>query len=404
MKVLIFAGTAEGHSLFDELRGHGLAVHACVATDYAKNLMGSDIEQVVADRMTVAEMVAHIRDNGFQLVVDATHPYAVAVTENIRAACTELSVEYLRLLRQSCAAEETAENVHSFGTLAEAVDFLAKRQGRILSTIGSKELPGLCALADYGERVVARLLPMSKAIAKCEEMGFSKLVCMQGPFSYEMNLAMLRQYDCKFLLTKDTGAAGGFAEKLQAAKAAGAEVVIIDRPTAETGYSYQQIKAILLQRCGIAEKKPTRFPLFIDIEGKDIVVIGGGTIATRRIKTLCGFACRVKVIAKQLSAEAAALAEQGIIEYHCKSFEPADIEAAALVVAATDDRAVNHLIGALAKTAGIPVSVADAAAECTFFFPAIINADKAVIGVAGDGSDHKAVAQTAAKIREMIEK
>lgn len=64
---------------------------------------------------------------------------------------------------------------------------------------------------------------------------------MQGPFSEELNIAMLHQFDCKYLVTKETGKAGGFEEKLHAAKAAGATLVLVGRPPEQKGYSYDEV-------------------------------------------------------------------------------------------------------------------------------------------------------------------
>ena len=87
-KLCVFAGTSEGRSLIEALTGRGAAITACVATEYGEVLLGSHSDvRVLAGRMNVEEMTALLRAEAFDAVVDATHPYADVVTQNIAAAC-----------------------------------------------------------------------------------------------------------------------------------------------------------------------------------------------------------------------------------------------------------------------------------------------------------------------------
>ena len=126
--------------------------------------------------------------------------------------------------------------------LEGAIAYFCTHPGRILSTVGSKELPALTQIEDYQKRIVARILPLPEAVQASTQLGFQgkNLICMQGPFSYEMNLATLKDYDCQYLLTKNTGRAGGLLEKLEAAETANAQTVLIDRPKQESGISVKE--------------------------------------------------------------------------------------------------------------------------------------------------------------------
>ena len=86
-----------------------------------------------------------------------------------------------------------------------------------------------------------------------------------------------------------------------------------------------------------------------------------------------------------------------------RPYAPGDLAGAELAVSATDDRAVNHGVGEEARSLGIPVSVADAPEECTFFFPAVCTGDNIVAGVAGRGDDHARTARAAKAIRAVLE-
>ena len=105
-KICVFAGTSEGRALIEALSGRGASITACVATEYGEVLLGSHSDvRILAGRMNMEEMTALMRNESFDAVVDATHPYADVVTQNIAAACRETGANYLRLLRGSGMAE-----------------------------------------------------------------------------------------------------------------------------------------------------------------------------------------------------------------------------------------------------------------------------------------------------------
>ena len=116
-------------------------------------------------------MVAMLSQNAFDLVVDATHPYAEVVTENIAAACAETGTEYLRLLRDNGS---TAEKAVFVSDVAEAVKFLNGVEGNILLTTGSKELSKFSVLDGFKERVYARVLPMEESLQLCKGAGLAR--------------------------------------------------------------------------------------------------------------------------------------------------------------------------------------------------------------------------------------
>lgn len=405
-RLLLFAGTTEGRRLFHALEGLGIPVDISVATEYGGSLLdvgGYPNSRILVNRLSAEEMQALLHDNGYTLVVDATHPYAVEVTANIRKACEQEGVMYMRLLRPQAAGGD----VVACENLDEAVRYLAACEGNILSTIGSKELAALTRLEGYQKRVFARILPLPEAVEACVKLGFGgqNLICMQGPFSYEMNVAMLRQYHCRYLLTKDSGKAGGMDEKMQAAAAAGAKVIMVCRPMEQNGLSYEEVLQYIVKRwdssVNIPQKK-SHFPLFVPAAGKQVLVVGGGAIATRRVHTLCRFDWKVKVVAPQASSDICELADKGELTWLKRPFMPADLEDIFLVTAATDRREVNEQVAVLAKERGIYASIADCRDACSFYFPALIEHGDMVIGIVGDGYSHKAVSQTARQIREVL--
>lgn len=144
------------------------------------------------------------------------------------------------------------------------------------------------------------------------------------------------------------------------------------------------------------------FPLFVPTEGKCVLVVGGGTIATRRVKTLLRFSWKVTVVSPEASVELQALAHSGELLWERRRFCEADVLGMFLVVAATDRRDVNQTVGAAAKKAGCYVSVADAREECTCYFPAIAENRQVLAGIAGNGATHRETSRAAKRIRAAL--
>ena len=223
-KVLLFGGTGEGRALAEWMVARDIPHTVCVATEYGETLLPAGAEAHVG-RMDSGEMEALMRAGGYSLAVDATHPYAVEVTEH-----------------------DGGELCRRAKDMAGAADMLEQMPGHVLLTTGSKELhhfarPGLA------ERCYPRVLPMADSLERCLTLGFppKNIICMQGPFSRELNVALLRQYHIQTLVTKDTGGYGGFREKAEAAREAGCALLVVERPRRETGLTLEEIQKKLME-------------------------------------------------------------------------------------------------------------------------------------------------------------
>ena len=246
-KVMVFAGTTEGRELAEFLAGREIPAHICVATEYGEQLLprGKGLE-ISHERLTAEDMESLMKKKGIRMVLDATHPYAAEVTANIKSACEHAGVSYVRVLRENQKDNHMGDCVY-VDSVEEAVAFLEHTSGNILAATGSKEAAKYTALTDYGQRVFLRVLPLPNVVKQCQELGFQgkNLICMQGPFSLELNEAMLRQWNCKYLVTKMSGNTGGFMEKAEAARRCGCTLVLIGRPVKEEGISVTACKQLL---------------------------------------------------------------------------------------------------------------------------------------------------------------
>lgn len=241
MKILLFGGTGEGRELAEWMLSQGLDATVCVATEYGETLL-PDGAQVHVGRLDAGAMEI-LMAGGYTLVIDATHPYAVEVTKNIRAAAQATGLPCLRLLRQS----DREDGCQKAADMAAAADLLEGLPGKVLLTTGSKELDAF-ARPGLRERCCPRVLPMADSLERCLALGFppKNIICMQGPFTKEMNLATLRQFHVRTLVTKDTGGYGGFRAKADAAREAGCDLVVVERPQTEEGLTLEEVRRRLL--------------------------------------------------------------------------------------------------------------------------------------------------------------
>ena len=273
-KVIVFAGTTEGYELCRFLSEHQISVYACAATEYGgKALTETPYLHIHTGRLSREEMEAFFLKEEPNFVLDATHPYAAEVTDNIKSACEKTGFFYQRVLREQGRQAEKAVYVESTEAAAE---FLNTTEGNVLLTTGSKELKKFLGVKDYKERLYARVLSLPSVMEECSAAGFEgkHLIGMQGPFSRELNEAMLRQFHCRYLVTKDSGKAGGFQEKIDAAFSCGAIPVIIGRPLKEEGLSLVECKKWLSQKFGVS-LKPQITLLGIGMGSRDTLTIEG---------------------------------------------------------------------------------------------------------------------------------
>ena len=229
-KVLVFAGTTEGRELAELLADSNIKCSVCVATDYALELMNDKRLDVHCGRLTEEEMEVLMRDGKFDVVVDATHPYAQIVSQNVRQAADKESISLIRLRRSTESAEE---GFVSFKTHEECSAWLSFQTGNILLTTGSKDLGSYAKNETIKNHLFVRVLPGEESIRLCTANGITgrQIIAMQGPFSAQMNECILREYSIDWMVTKISGHAGGFEEKVEAAKKAGVGVCAILPPS-----------------------------------------------------------------------------------------------------------------------------------------------------------------------------
>ncbi|MBR5089738.1 MAG: precorrin-6A reductase [Ruminiclostridium sp.] len=241
MKLLIFGGTTEGRELSEWCAANGIFADVSVTTDYGARLLGNgEFLNVFTGKLACGEMKTLIGAGDYAAVIDATHPYATEATANIREACEASGVRYFRLLRSGSELHGVCVS-----EMSGLVDELNKTDKTILSTLGAKELPELAEVR-RPERVWLRVLPADGIEDKCAEYGFerSHVIVGKGPFTVGENTDHIRKSGAQILVTKESGAVGGYPEKCEAARVCGIETITLTRPQ-ENGFSFEELTDII---------------------------------------------------------------------------------------------------------------------------------------------------------------
>lgn len=233
-KVLLLSGASEGPVLARALLDAGFAVIATVTTEEGKTHLFGALQHtltVLVGGFTEAHLTDFLAQGGADLVLDATHPFAVRITRLASTVCATLRVPYVRYQRPDWEPPEGTVYAASY---AEAAALLPDLGARVLLTIGAKQLKHFAALHER-LALFARILPAVASLQQALQAGFTQtsILCLRPPFSREFNRMTLREYAIDVLVTKASGVEGGVVEKVLAAHDLAITTLMIRRPPAD---------------------------------------------------------------------------------------------------------------------------------------------------------------------------
>lgn len=244
--ILLLGGTSDAAPLADALAERGYRVLVSTATEIPLAVGSHPEIERRHGRLDESEMVALIRERRIRALVDATHPYAAQVKALARRAAHVTGIPYFTLTRPGIAAP--VEGLQWAADHREAA-VIAFRSGKpVLLTIGSSNL-GFYAMEARrsGVPLMARVLPHPESIEACRVAGISnnRIISGRGPFSVDENRQHIRKFGIGTLVTKDSGAAGGVPEKMEAAKQEGCRVVVVSRPLQSSEDAFSNIESLV---------------------------------------------------------------------------------------------------------------------------------------------------------------
>ncbi len=229
--ILLIGGTSETAPLGLALASSGWNVLVSTATDVPLDVGNHPNVAHRSGKLDESAMAQLMKERGISIVVDASHPYASTVRSTARNVSQRLGIPYLTYVRPAVVEEQdfihrAADHEHA---AREAFTF-----GRpVLLTTGSRNLtPYASEARRTGVPLIVRVLQHPDSLDACRSAGIpeTNIVTGRGPFSTQDNRSVIRRFSIGCLVTKDSGAAGGVPEKIDAARQENCRVVVIGRP------------------------------------------------------------------------------------------------------------------------------------------------------------------------------
>lgn len=230
--ILVLAGTKDGRDLTTLLTEKDYPFMVSVFSEYGRDLLQLNTDLIHMGPLDADGFTSFIHKNNIHLIVDASHPYAINVSENAMKACLNTKIHYIRYERptDTLPTYDGLNVVHDYSQAAQ----LASTLGNVIFlTTGSRHLSFFKIPACLEKhRVIARILPEPSVLKECFQLGFKPqdIVAMQGPFSHNLNVSLFQEYKAEVIVTKNSGKIGGSDTKLTAAIALNLPIVMIDRP------------------------------------------------------------------------------------------------------------------------------------------------------------------------------
>jgi precorrin-6A/cobalt-precorrin-6A reductase len=229
--ILLLGGTTEALPIARALVAEGHPVLLSTATDLAPRGSFPKAVSRITGILDEDGLVEIISSQKIRALVDATHPYAAAVSENAWRACKKTNTPYLAWERPGGVPD--GPDIHRARDHEEGADLASSFGTPVLLTIGVRNISPYLSMAEKrGIKLVARVLDTPESEAACRSAGLDpgEIVCANGPFSMEENFSLIQKHHIGVLVTKDSGEAGGVGDKIDAARKAGCRVVVIMRP------------------------------------------------------------------------------------------------------------------------------------------------------------------------------
>lgn len=238
--IWVIGGTKDSRDFLEKIVKSTTDIIVTTATEYGGKLLENLPVKTLCKKLTYSMMVDFVKENSIDKIVDLSHPYAMEVSQNAIDVSKELQIEYFRFEREEISF--LPQKYIEFDNIESLVEYLEGVEGNILVTLGSNNIPHFSKLKNLGN-FYFRILPKWDMVKKCEDVGVlpKNIIAMQGPFSKNMNKAMIEQYDIKYLVTKQAGDTGGEREKIEAADEMNIEVVFLTRPKVEYPSCYSDI-------------------------------------------------------------------------------------------------------------------------------------------------------------------
>jgi len=236
MKIFLLGGTKDSINIIEFIKNNYDAyILTTTTTEYGAKLAregGSD--NTIARPLPKDEIKQIIVNENFDLLIDATHPFAAHITQTSTSIAHELKIPYIRFERPTTNLENVdTTHIHYVNSFDEAGKLIESKftQGNVLHFAGANTMGEILKYVSV-ERFYPRILKVESSIEKCEALNVdpSHIIPMTGAATIEENLDLIEKYDASVMITKESGDIGGVIEKIEAANEKNIAVIMIQRP------------------------------------------------------------------------------------------------------------------------------------------------------------------------------
>ena len=236
MKIFLLGGTKDSTNIIEFVKeNYESYILTTTTTEYGARLAresGSD--STIARPLLKDEIIDIIKRENFDILIDATHPFAKHITQTSASIANELKMPYIRFERPITNLENMdTSHIHYADSFDDAGKLIEKEfgKGNVLHFAGANTMEDILKYVSV-ERFYPRILKVESSIEKCENLGIdpSHIIPMTGAASLEENIELIEKYDARVMITKESGDIGGVVEKIDAANQKDVAVVMIQRP------------------------------------------------------------------------------------------------------------------------------------------------------------------------------
>lgn len=242
--IWVIGGTKDSRVFLGKFASADKNIIVSTATEYGGKLLEGLPVKVVSERLPLELMRGFVEKNSIKTIVDISHPYAFEVSKNAMKVAEEFSIAYYRFEREEIHI--IPDRFSEFQNINDLLEYCDKLDENILVTLGSNNIEHFSKLKNL-EKFYFRILPKWDMVKRCEDNGIlpKNIIAMQGPFSLNMNKAMIEQLNIKYLVTKKGGVTGGEREKIDACNEKGIEVILLDKPQIQYPNCYRNIDDLI---------------------------------------------------------------------------------------------------------------------------------------------------------------
>ena len=226
--IWVIGGTKDSRDFLEKFIKYDNNIIVSTATEYGAKLIENLPIKISSEKMDKEAMLKFVDDNKITKVIDISHPYAFEVSKNAMKVAEEKNIKYFRFEREE--VNILPKKYKKFEDIESLIKYIENLEGNILVTLGSNNVPLFKGLKNLSD-IYFRILPRWDMVKKCEDNNIlpKNIIAMQGPFTENMNIAMMEQFNIKYLITKKTGDTGGEREKVSACDKLDVEIIYLEK-------------------------------------------------------------------------------------------------------------------------------------------------------------------------------